>query len=92
MQSLNINTALHYMKSKTAKGETFSLVYYTYDRSTMKASGFRKIAKAKLRPQAKTDQVVNAKHKLFFYDYEDSLPKTCWIPLIAYIDDFKIKL
>ena len=80
------------MKAKTARGETFSLSYFTYDRSRMKAKGIRHSSQAKLRPQAKDDQVKDAKHKLFFYDYDDELPKVCWLPLLAYVDNLKIKL
>jgi hypothetical protein len=92
MQEVNLNTAIHYMKAITAKGGTFSLTYFTYDRSRMEAKGVRNCTKAKLRAQAKSDQVKDANHKLFFYDYDEELPKVCWLPLIAFVDNLKIKL
>lgn len=89
---LHLWQAIHLMRELTAKGESFSLAFATYDRSRKLCHGMSSIKHARLRPAAKGDDVRDADHKLFFFDETDQLPKVCWQPLIMYVNGFKIKL
>lgn len=89
---ISIWQAIHLMRELTAKGETFSFSYATYDRSRHQAHGMISVPHAKLRPAAKGDDIENADHKLFYYDETEQKPKVCWQPLIMFLNGFKIAL
>lgn len=90
--TINLWQATHLMRELTAKGESFSFAFATYDRSRRKCHGMVSVKHARLRPAAKGDDISNADHKLFYFDETEQRPKVCWQPLIMYFNGFKIKL
>jgi hypothetical protein len=90
--SIHIWQAIHLMRELTAKGETFSFSFATYNRQTGRCHGMTSVKRAYLRPAAKGDDITHADHKLFYFDDVDQKPKVCWQPLIMYFNGFKIAL
>jgi hypothetical protein len=90
--TIHLWQATHLMRELTAKGESFSFAFATYDRSRRKCHGMVSVKHARLRPAAKGDDISNADHKLFYFDETEQRPQVCWQPLIMYFNGFKIKL
>lgn len=86
MNSISIWSAIAEMRKLTAKGIPFSFEHATWDRYRRKASGIRRVHKALLRPAAKSDDLADADHKLFYEDLNVPDPKkarrNCWQILI----------
>ena len=66
------------------------MVHATYNFDTGEASGKRYVRKAKLRPQAKGDDVIHADHKLCYYDVDAQVPRNCWQILILFFNGMKV--
>jgi hypothetical protein len=90
MESINLFEAIREMRRITSLGRTFSMVHATYNFDTGEASGKRYVRKAKLRPQAKGDDVIHADHKLCYYDVDAQVPRNCWQILILFFNGMKV--
>ena len=92
MESIDLYEAIRQMRILTQEGRTFSLVHGTYNRDTCRSEGQRLVRKARLRPQAKSDEVANSDHKLFYFDVDEQQPRNCWQVLILYFNGLKVDL
>lgn len=90
--TIHLWQAIHLMREATAKDESFSFSFATYNRSTMKCHGMVAVKRARLRPAAKGEDIVHADHKLFYFDESEQKPKVCWQPLIMFYNGFKVIL
>lgn len=80
------------MKVLTARGETFSVVYSTWNRETHKCAGINRKKKCKLRIEPDASKVSHANHKIFLLDVETNQPFIIWMPLLIHFNDLKIQL
>ena len=90
--TIHLWQAIHLMREATAKEESFSFSFATYNRSTNKCHGMVSVKHARLRPAAKGDDIVHADHKLFYFDETEQRPQVCWQVLIMYFNGFKVTL
>ena len=87
MESISLWSAIAQMKNHTSNSIPFSFEHYTWDSHRNKASGLRVVEKAILRPAARSDDLDNADHKLFYKDLSILDPRhncrVCWQILIT---------
>ena len=91
-EEIDLYEAIKQMRQLTSKGEYFSFVHGTYDKSRMISNGFRAVSKAKVRPAAKGDELENADFKLFYMDEDLGEPRNCWQMLILFFNGKKVVL
>ncbi len=75
--------AVAQMRRITDGGGHFSLAFRTWDTSRRKGGELVRVSRAKLRPQAKDEQIENAHYKLFYVDCDTGEARVCWQPLIV---------
>jgi len=90
--TITLYEAIKQMRRFSQIGRPFSFVHATYNYSTKKTSGIRRVSRAKLRPAASGDNVVNADYKLFYYDETIDENRVCWQMLILYFNDQRVVL
>jgi hypothetical protein len=81
--------AIRQMRKLSSEGKTFSFLHSTFNIHTGTSDGFRAVTKAKLRPSAKEDEVMNADHKLFYYDESLGKARNCWQILILFFNEMQ---
>ena len=74
--------ALKKMKEISSEGGTFSLSHRKYDRHRAVGGDLAIIPHARLRPQAKDEQVADASYKIFYTDTDTGAARVAWQPLI----------
>lgn len=74
------------------KGKEFSFSFVSFDRERQESQGIVHVRKAILRPQSKQDAVVDAEHKLNYFDLELGVPRNCWQPLITEYNGQKLTI
>ncbi|MBL7110409.1 MAG: hypothetical protein ISS19_00530 [Bacteroidales bacterium] len=63
------------MRKLIQQGQSFSLIYATYNRDSQTSDGIQIVYRAILLPAAKGDDVSHADDKLFYRDQEINLPR-----------------
>ncbi len=91
-QTINIFDALHQMREISDRGETFSLRHRKYDRHRNVGGDLAIIPHARMRPQAKDEQIVDAGRKLFYTDNDTGEPRVCWHCLIMEFNGKRVTL
>lgn len=92
MDTIDLYEAIGEMRKRTARGETFAFAHATLNRDRGTSDGIRYVSRARLRPAAKGDDVVNADFKIFYYDEDLKEPRICWQPLIMFFEDKQVTL
>ncbi|MFZ4705398.1 MAG: hypothetical protein ACOYMF_05260 [Bacteroidales bacterium] len=92
VNTISLYQALAEMRKLTAMGRTFSFTHVTYNRHQGSTNGIRQVRKARLRPAAKDDDVVNSQYKLFYYEEDSQQPRNCWQMLILFFNGKKVVL
>ncbi|MEI6577687.1 MAG: hypothetical protein WCO63_16040 [Bacteroidota bacterium] len=90
MESIQLFAAIAQMRRITAQGGSFSMIHATYNRDTQECHGKKYVKNAKLRPQATKEVVINADHKLFYYDIDEGQPLNCWQPLLMFFNGKRV--
>lgn len=91
-EQIHLFEAIGQMRKLTAQGKYFTFVHATYNRDTMTSDGVRVVHRARLRPAAKKDDVINSDHKIFYYDMDRQMPRNCWQVLIMFFQGKKVVL
>jgi hypothetical protein len=88
-ETIDLYEAIKQMRQLSQQGKTFSIVHSTLNRERNTCDGLRYVNAAHLRPAAKGDDVINADHKLFYFDEDIQAPRVCWQPLIMFFENKK---
>lgn len=80
--TITLYDALQEMRAISEEGGTFSLRHRKYDRQRNIGGDLAIIPAARMRPQAKDEQIRDAHRKLFYVDTETGEAKVCWHCLI----------
>jgi hypothetical protein len=92
VETIQLYEAIKQMRLLSQQEKTFSFVHATWNRDTMTTNGLRHVEHARLRPAAKSEELVNSDFKLFYFDEDLSEPRNCWQMLIMYFDGKKVIL
>jgi len=94
MTTISVYTAIAEMRKLTAQGKPFYFEHFTWDRERRQANGKRTVKRALLRPAAKSDNLKDADHKLFYEDLDIPDPKlarrNCWQILITNLNGIDV--
>lgn len=88
--TISIWEAIRQMRENTGKGDTFSMVFMSYDRGRQKSQGVVSVNRAKLRNATPKDQNKNAKHMLNFLDVDLNLPRQMYLITLMEFNGQKI--
>ena len=80
--TITLYDALQQMRSISDEGGVFSLSHRKYDRRRGTGGDLVEIKGARMRPQAKDEQISEASHKLFYTDTSTGEARVCWHCLI----------
>jgi len=87
---INIWDAIREMRDKTGQGETFSMVFMSYDPGRQKSDGVVMVNKAKLRNATPRVHNKNAHHMLNFLDVEKNTPRQMYLITLMEFNGKKI--
>jgi hypothetical protein len=91
-ETISLFEAIHLMRQLSAEGKTFSFAHSTYDTSRGISHGIRHVQTARIRPASKSDDLINADHKLFYFDEDLQEPRVCWQVLIMFFQGMQVIL
>lgn len=81
---MDIYAAVNYARDLSNRSSPFRLVFQSYDESTGEVGGEKVVRQCLLRKSNPEDK--NRNYKLFYYDVEKELNRSCWIPLVISIN------
>jgi hypothetical protein len=90
--TIQLYDAIKTMRMLSQKEISFSFVHSTWNRDTATTNGIRHVERAHLRPAAKSEELINADHKLFYFDQDLNEPRNCWQILIMYFNGLRVIL
>lgn len=91
-ETIDLYEAIRQMRKYSQEGKSFSFTHSTLNRETDTCNGIRYVQRAHLRPSAKSDDLVNADFKIFYFDEQLQEPRVCWQMLIMFFEDKKVIL
>lgn len=92
MERIDLFEAIHEMREKSARGETFSMKFRKWDRQRCRGGELVTVNSARVRPAASDEKISHASHKLFFTDCETGRAMICWQILIVEYNGKKTSL
>ncbi|MCX6272211.1 MAG: hypothetical protein NTU44_13525 [Bacteroidetes bacterium] len=92
METIDLFEAIRQMRILSQEGRSFSMVHSTWNRDTCTSDGQRLVKRARLRPQAKGDEISQADHKLFYFDMDERQNRNCWQVLLMYFNGIRVTL
>lgn len=91
-QKITLWDAIREMREATGRGETFSMVFMSLDRSRGKSQGAVQINKARLRPATPADQNQYSDYMLNFLDVEANAPRRLWQVTLMELNGKRVEL
>ncbi len=92
LQTIQLFEAIKQMRTISATGGHFSMVFMSYSRSTGKSEGRKIVAKARLRSQETKATNQFSDHTLSFVDVETGLARRFWQYSLMYFNGIKVVL
>lgn len=81
---MDIYAAVNHARDLSNRSTPFRLVFQSFDESTGQLGGEKVVTQCLLRRTNPDDK--NRDYKLFYYDVENELNRSCWIPLLISIN------
>ncbi len=91
-ETIQLYDAIKQMRKLSQGDEAFSFVHATWNRDTDTTNGIRHVQRARLRPAAKSDELMNSDYKIFYFDEDLNEPRICWQMLIMYFNGKRVIL
>ena len=92
MNEIKLIDAIRQMEDISREGGTFSFSHRKYDRHRAIGGDLATIPHARLRPQAKDEQVADATYKIFYTDCDTGLARIAWQPLIVQFNGMTVTI
>lgn len=80
------------MRRLSSAGESFSIVFAGFEKTTGKATGIHQVNRCQLRAATPIAGNKYSDYFLNIIDLDTNKPRKCWQPLVLYFNNQKISL